>query len=391
MIEFKENGKELVILLKGRLDANNAGDVEAQIIAKMEECSPETVICDASELEYISSAGLRVVLRLRKTNDTLRIIGVSPEVYEIFEMTGFSELIPIEKAFRQVSVDGCEVIGVGANGTVYRLDPETIIKAYRPGIDLSDIKREQELARTAFVKGIPTAISYDVVKVGESYGSVFELLNAKSLTKLILADPDSIDTQIQTFVDLMKQIHSTPVSENEMPCMKDVAIDWVDFLKPYLEEGLWNKLKALFEAIPNSHTMLHGDYHTKNVMVQNGETLLIDMDTLAYGNPVFEMGSVYNAYVGFSVLDHSIIEKFQGFSFETGQYIWNEILKRYFETDDPNVLKEKEDKAIVVGYTRLLRRSIRRGALDSEEGKQQLAYYVKEIEERLTRLDNLAY
>ena len=77
-----------------------------------------------------ASAGLRVILRLRKQEPELAIVNVSPEVYEIFEMTGFTEMMPVSRAYRRVSVDGCEVIGQGANGKVYRLDPETIIKVY---------------------------------------------------------------------------------------------------------------------------------------------------------------------------------------------------------------------------------------------------------------------
>ena len=134
----------------------------------------------------------RIILRLKKNNASLKIINVSSDVYEIFEMTGFSEIMPIEKAYREFSVEGCEIIGQGANGKVYRIDPETIIKVYNNPDSLPDIKRERELARKAFVLGIPTAIPYDVVKVGDGYGSVFELLNAKSFAKQTGADEEKL-------------------------------------------------------------------------------------------------------------------------------------------------------------------------------------------------------
>ena len=119
---------------------------------------------DSENLEYISSAGLRVILRLKKAEPSLKVINVSADVYEIFDITGFTEIITIEKAYRKLSVEGCEAIGKGANGTVYRLDPDTIIKVYHNADALADIHRERELARRAFVLGIPTAIPYDVVK-----------------------------------------------------------------------------------------------------------------------------------------------------------------------------------------------------------------------------------
>ena len=53
------------------------------------------------------------------------------------------------------------MLGEGANGKVYRYDSDTIVKVYKDSVSLEDIKRERELARTAFILGIPTAIPYD--------------------------------------------------------------------------------------------------------------------------------------------------------------------------------------------------------------------------------------
>ena len=66
---------------------------------------------DASGLDYISSAGLRVLLKLRKRLATLSVIDVSPDVFEIFEVTGFSQLMDVQKRLRAVSIEGCEVMG----------------------------------------------------------------------------------------------------------------------------------------------------------------------------------------------------------------------------------------------------------------------------------------
>ena len=51
-------------------------------------------------MEYISSAGLRIILRLIKSKRSVKMINVSPEVYEVFEVTGFTEMMTVEKAFR---------------------------------------------------------------------------------------------------------------------------------------------------------------------------------------------------------------------------------------------------------------------------------------------------
>ena len=105
--------------------------------------------------------GPRVFLKLRKRLGSLSIIDVSPDVFEIFEMTGFSQLMDVQKRLREVSLAGCEVIGKGGNGCVYRLDDDKIVKVFaKPDRALAE--REQAFARTAFVSGVPCVIPHDV-------------------------------------------------------------------------------------------------------------------------------------------------------------------------------------------------------------------------------------
>ena len=101
----------LVIALNGHIDSSNAADVEKEINQLRDENTFENVYLDAENLEYISSAGLRIILRLRKNYSELKIMNVHPDVYEILDMTGFTEMIDVEKAYRRLSVDGCEEIG----------------------------------------------------------------------------------------------------------------------------------------------------------------------------------------------------------------------------------------------------------------------------------------
>lgn len=146
--------------IKGKIDSTNAPEFEKEIMAAL----PTEI--DASGLEYISSAGLRVLMKLRKTVGEVTIVNVSSDVYEIFDVTGFTSILTVKKALREISVDGCEVIGAGGYGTVYRLDAETIVKVYHhAGLDF--IEKERELSKKAFLLGVPTAISFNTVKVGD--------------------------------------------------------------------------------------------------------------------------------------------------------------------------------------------------------------------------------
>ena len=379
----------LTVYLEGRITADNSADVGKEIEEILEKEPHNELVFNCGKLEYIASAGLRVVLRTKKKEPALKMVDVKSEVYDIFEMTGFTEMMDIEKAYREISVDGCEVIGQGSNGKVYRIDPDTIVKVFFNSDALADIHRERELARTAFVLGIPTAISYDVVKVGDTYGSVFELLNANSYIKEIIKDPSSIDKYIKLSVDLLKKIHATKVKPGELPDIKLTVLGWVDYLKDYLPEDKYNKLKKMVEDVPDTNTMIHGDYHMKNLMIQDGETLLIDMDTLAQGHPIFELGSVFNAYVGFSELDHNNCLGFLGIPYEQCEYIWNKTLPLYLDTTDDKRIKEVENKARIVGYTRLMRRTIKR--LGFEKAGDSIEFYKENLMKLIDEVDTLVF
>ena len=350
----------LYIALEGRIDASNAPAVEQRVFEIKSEHPDKHVVLDADYLEYISSAGLRVVLKLRKECPKLAIINVSSEVYDIFDMTGFTDMVKVEKAYPRMSVEGCEFIAKGANGAVYRYDAETIIKTYFAKDALPEILQERENARKTFVLGVNTAIPYGIVRVGDGYGTITELLNATSVTKLIRKNPEDLEEAADHYVNMLKSIHAVETDDPAIPDMKEIALGWAKFVAPHLPEEKGNKLLALVEAVPNKNTLLHGDYHTNNVMVQNGEPILIDLDTLCKGHPIFEFASMYNAALGFSEIDHSDVEKFMGYTRVTSEKFWNLTLRKYFGTDDASFCQSIEKKARVIGYVRMLRRAIRR-------------------------------
>ena len=384
-----ENGV-LTIYLEGRIDSNNSEAVASEMQSIVDECNPVELVLDAEELEYISSAGLRIVLRFRKANSRFKIINVSTDVYEIFDMTGFTEMMKVEKAFRKLLVDGCEIIGEGANGKVYRIDADTIVKVYTEG-SFEDIQRERALAKKAFVLGINTAISYDIAKIGDCYGTVFELLNAKSLASCIADDPEHLDHYVELYVDLLKKIHATEDNDGDMPDMKELALKWVEIAKTYLDEESGKKLEKLVNDIPKSNHILHGDYHLKNVMIQNDEALLIDMDTLALGNPVFEFGFIFNAYIGFYSLNLQDAGKFLKITAQTSFDIWDKTLQLYFGTTDKAVLDDYTKKAKVIGYIRLLQRAVRRTLHNGEDHSAAIAFYKQELTKLVAELDSLAF
>ena len=391
-VRIEKNPNEIRIYLSGRIDSNNADEIKNAILPEIGSDPEVPVVVDASELKYISSAGLRVFLQIRKAHPDMKIINTSVAIYEILEITGFTEMIDVSKKYRSVSIDNCKVIGRGAAGTIYRLNKEYIVKVYNDPDSLDDIKRERELAKKALILGIPTAISFEIVRVGDRYGAIYELLNARTVADILRDEPDKIDWCVEEYVNLLKLIHSTEVPPGKLPVMKDRVTDWGLFMKNHLPAGTGDKLISLIEAVPENDHMIHGDYHTKNIMVTGEEVLLIDMDTIATGDPVFEFASVFNAFIGFSEPGISnSVKDFQGFPPEIAREFWHKVLAKYAETEDPAVLQAMEDKARIIGYTRLIRRAIRRDGLESESGRAEIDFWKERLIKLIDSTDSLSF
>ena len=95
-IEIKRNAEETVIELAGRLDTTTAPALDKTINEDIADV--KNLVLDLKGLEYISSAGLRVLLSAQKKMQkigTMKVINVCDEVMEVFEMTGFADILSI--------------------------------------------------------------------------------------------------------------------------------------------------------------------------------------------------------------------------------------------------------------------------------------------------------
>ena len=96
-ITKKQDGSALVIALEGRLDTTTAPELEAELKTCLDGITDLTL--DMTNLDYISSAGLRVLLSAHKImlkQGKMKVTNVSEIVREVFEVTGFSDILTIE-------------------------------------------------------------------------------------------------------------------------------------------------------------------------------------------------------------------------------------------------------------------------------------------------------
>ena len=356
-MNFTIENNEIRIFLPGRVDTTNASEIEKDISDILSANENLTPVFDASGLEYISSAGLRILMKVAKAAaKKIKICDVSKEVYDIFETTGFTSILDVQKALRQVSVEGCELIGSGGYGKVYRLDSETIVKVYTAGFSLETIQQERDTAQKAFILGVPTAISYDVVKCGESFGLVFELLNAKTTAQIMNAQRERIPEIGKKCANLLKQLHEITVEDDTFPDRKKEFLEWVDKIIPVLEPSEAEEIRSFIEKIPEAKNFLHGDFNSKNIMVNGDEFLLIDIGDAAFGHPVFDVAGLLLAYLYLpqSKMPEEERCRLLGFHLEDAPLLLNQLLATYFDLDENDKAGIGKKIQMIMPYANLL-------------------------------------
>ncbi|MDD6735790.1 MAG: anti-sigma factor antagonist [Clostridiales bacterium] len=328
-MEIKENITYASV--EGSINSANAqqfGDAFSQAPG-----DTDGVVIDAKELEYISSAGLRVLLSLKKRcgDKTFKIVNVNSEVMNIFDVTGFSEIMDIIPASRSISIDGCEVIGRGACGECYRIDDETIIKLYYGDADIDWIEHEKMLSKKAFVMGIPTAISYDIVEANGRKGVVYELIKSKTLGEMIRADNTKLDEYVEKYADICKLIHSIHTNDPEIPSFKEANREDIKNIMWITEEER-NSLYRFLDLVPNADTCIHGDLNLNNIMVQNGECCLIDMAELSTGTPMFDVSRILFSMI-YAAPENDDYYAFYKMPTATVKEIYEKFFRVYFGCD----------------------------------------------------------
>lgn len=331
----------LTIFLDGRIDTNNAVQTEKDIFDAIGNSGTEEIIFDAQKLEYISSAGLRVLLKVQKTRKMpIPIINVSRDVYDIFDTTGFTELLDVKKALRKVSVSGCERIGKGGHGNVYRLDEETIIKVYHDNSPMLLIEKEREYAKNAFVHGVPSAIAYDIVETEEGCGLVFEMAGAVTLSRFITDHPDKLQEYAVKFGTLLKTLNSTEADPKLYGDIKEIYLGRAKNAGKFFTEDEIGQVVKMINAVPDGSGMIHGDYHSNNVMVQSdGELVLIDMADISRGNALYDIGGTFLTMYLSGMNNPAVTKETIGIDYELAKQVWGIMLSAYYGTTDKQKLE----------------------------------------------------
>ena len=328
----------LTVSLDGRMDTEAAVKFEAELAEICKNNPHESMVFDAEKLLYVASSGLRTILKMAKTEKNFSVENVSPAVYSVFEMTGFSRIIKIRKALRKIDLEKCEKIGFGGNGAVYRVSEDEIVKVNYNPATYAALDLELAKAKEAFLLGIPTAISFDLVDCGEGKrGVVYETIKSRTLGESIQSNPELMEELTERYVEQLNTLHAVHTDNPVFGNAKDNYRTQVENASKFLTEEEGKMLEQILDVLPEGDRLVHCDAHPKNIMIQNGDMLWIDMEGMATGHPIYDLISIAVVLNGMRTDEMSL--GICGMDNQTVLTFKDCFIRKYFKTEDPEAVQ----------------------------------------------------
>lgn len=350
-MDYRLENNTLTIFLEGRLDTEAASVFDKEITAICQTNPHASLHFDASGLDYVASSGLRIMLKYAKTEKDFHIDNVNENVYNVFSMTGFTKIINIHKALRRINLDECEKLGFGGNGAVYRISDDEIVKVNYDANTYSHLEKELNRAKEAFLLGIPTAISFDMVDCGEGrHGVIYETIKNSTLGETIENEPERMEELTEKYVESLKSLHAIHTDNPIFGNAKEDYRKQIEMTAKYLNEEEVALMYQVLDALPDGNRLVHCDAHPKNLMIQNGEMLWIDMELMSTGHPIYDLISI--AVVVKGLTNEELAKAVSGMSVSTLEKLNTCFIRKYFNTEDPEMI-ERIDK--LMNMLRLIR------------------------------------
>lgn len=347
----------MIIELKGHLDTTKVAEARQYVEAKLAETAPdEHVEVDCSELEYISSTGLRVLLEIKKKHPDMELTGVNTEVYNVLSMTGFTRILDVKKALRKIDLSACELIGEGGNGAVYRINDEEIVKVSKNPKAGDMMLQESEKVREAFLMGVPTVISFDMIDCGNGQkGIVMEALDSKSLGMFITSHPEQMDSLVPKYVNLFRQTNAIQVDSPLYHNLKEWLRSHLSLPQRIVNDDEAALLSSLLDEIPDDNHFIHFDGHVGNVLMygkqDNRDLMLIDFGDSGVGHPILEIAGwaflMLSPEYGW---DCTPTERITGMSYELNKEFCRRMLAELFHPSDSAELNTLVHQAELIGH-----------------------------------------
>jgi thiamine kinase-like enzyme len=202
--------------------------------------------------------------------------------------------------------------------------------------------------------------------------------------------PERKEEIVRDYAQFLRKVHAVEMEPGELPDMREVYRGYLDRIRHLLPGELYSRLLSLLSEMPENLHAIHGDIHMKNIMLDGEEPLLIDMEALAVGDPVFDLQGVFVTYQLFGEDDPGNSMSFLGISQELADYIWEKTMEFYFRGRDAALLREAERKTRIAAYVRFLWLIVEYEAAEDPLTKLRVRHTLEHLRELVPTVDSLA-
>lgn len=354
------------IRVEGRLTSEGAKNLEKEIEAVQ---SPGNLELDFSRVSYISSEGIRLLLKLTAQGRKIRLFDVNAEVYDVLESSRITDLLEAKRPLKKVSLEGLKWIGEGASATVYDLDDDRVIKVFHPDISDAFVYMEDEISRQVFLSGIDTMVTYEVVSTDRGKGIIYEKLRSRNMHDCMVEDHSQLVDMVKAFANFVLESHKTHLNRGLFGQASDpITVT----LRQYELLGISKEESDVLVDVVNSlvaptDEFCHADCHMGNVMIKaDGGLQFIDVGRVSCGHMIFDTLSMflqyrYHGYRG--IMNPQEVSRFaRPFSPEERQLIWDTYFDAVTGIQDAEQKRIAEEQVNVMSGIYLLTTKVMRDA-----------------------------
>ena len=361
-IEVK-NSKDVYVIATGTIDTNAASFFDEQINLVRAKNPDKKIYIDFTKVKMITSACIRCLLKFKKNNYNFELIGVNKEVYTVLKLTGMNEILNLEQETISVNIEGCKLLGKGFHSEVYQINDETIAKIYYDLPDIDMLINERIIAQQAFVKGVPTEISFGMCESNGRPGLVYELVDADTLLSIFVDDETKMEELVPQYVDIVKKMHRFDSNGIiAIPDTKEILQKDIDTIRNYLQDDYCVKLQNLLDNIPNSNHLLHGDAHPGNVMLTNKGMVFIDLSDMRTGDEIFDLVYLHRTLIQFNKIAGNTYALKQ----EQAAKLYRLFFDEYYKDETEDRKRELDSKIYLLSLISITARFLRKNPNDEE-------------------------
>lgn len=214
----------------------------------------------------------------------------------------------MDKEIREIDLAQWQQVGEGGNGKTYVARPQAapqcdytdganagvILKVSNSHLStLEAVRKEFDVSRAVHALGLATPEMKEIVRVGNAYGTISELIKPKrSLGRICCDNPERTEEMATLLCTRGKELFATPCDTGFFPSRKAQLLQALGRVQ-FVGRKTLSTLEAFAQRIPDATTCLHGDFQMGNLILSGERHYWIDLDRFGYGDPMFDVGHLY--------------------------------------------------------------------------------------------------